>query len=91
MLPSQGAGISSFSKSGISVFFQGEEWSLKPGPYFFLLGPEGLTIREVYALHRDTNEAFLFGVTPVGGKAEGAYEPVELFVPGYQDAWVPVP
>jgi len=94
LLPTRGVNVSpsSFAKSGVSVLppGKGAEWdSLKPGPYAISFGPGGVAIREVYALHRDQFEAFLFGVTPVLGS--GAYEAVDVFVPGYQDAWIPVP
>ncbi|KAI1267974.1 amidase signature enzyme [Xylariaceae sp. FL1019] len=63
--------------------------NLRAGPYVLQTDSSGMTVRETYLVHRDNYEAFLFGVTPVFGST--AYEPVSLFIPRYQDDWVPVP
>jgi len=89
ILPSIGLEISCLSSSGVNALFHPPTWNLQPGPYILSVAPSGITITETYGLHRDKLEAFLFGVTPVPGSS--AYEPVDLFIPSYQDAWIPVP
>lgn len=63
--------------------------TIQPGPYIMSLSPDKYEIRQAYLLHRDQNEAFLYGVTPVPGTT--AYVPVEAFIPMSQDAWIPIP
>lgn len=87
--PSLGMDVSCLKLSGINVLSCPPSWTLLPGPYVFSLSPTGNTIHQAYGLHRDNFEAFLFGVTAIPGSS--AYAPVELFIPAYQDAFIPVP
>jgi len=89
ILPSTGMEISCLRSSGINAFFQPTTWNLQPGPYVLSIAPSGITVSQTYGLRRDNFEAFLFGVTPIPGSS--AYEPVDLYIPSYQDAWIPVP
>ena len=89
LLTSAGVDTSSFVSGSIAKSELLASWDLQPGPYTISSNATGATVRQVYAMHRDKYEAFLFGVTPVPGSS--AYESVELFVPSYQDTWVPVP
>ncbi|KAK4893255.1 hypothetical protein LTR27_008377 [Elasticomyces elasticus] len=82
--------VSSYNSSSTTVIHVPSSWALQPGPYTFSFDPAGnAAIRQAYALHRDNYEAFLFGVTAVPNTT--VYAPVELFIPSYQDAWIPVP
>ena len=89
LLSTAGVDTSNFGSSSIAKYEVPTSWDLQPGPYTYSSDASGVTIRQVFAMHRDKYEAFLFGVTPVPGSS--AYEAVELFIPPYQDAWVPVP
>ncbi|KAK4452717.1 amidase signature enzyme [Podospora aff. communis PSN243] len=92
LLHSGGIDTSTLSKSSINVLLQDPKWNLKPGLYTISFTAEGVVqIREVYRLYRDSYEAFLFGTTPVPGTKAMRYEAVEIFIPGTQDVWVPVP
>lgn len=89
LLPSPSLNIHSLTSSEVPVFANAAWAALRPGPYTIYLGASGITIREAYLLHRDNYEAFLFGATPVYGST--SYEAVDLFIPPYQDVWIPVP
>jgi hypothetical protein len=89
LVTSAGIDISSFSSDDISQFDAPDSWDLQPGPYTIALDTTGATVRQAYALQRDTQEAFLYGVTSIPGSS--AYEVVDFFIPTFQDAWIPVP
>ncbi|KAK5676736.1 hypothetical protein LTS10_010499 [Elasticomyces elasticus] len=90
LLVTDGLDVSSYNSSSTTVIHVPSGWDLQPGPYTFSFDPSGnAAVRQAYALHRDNYEAFLFGVTTVPNTT--AYAPVELFIPSYQDAWIPVP
>lgn len=83
------AAINDSGLGTVSVVAIPESWDLSPGPYTITHSDGTGSVREAYAVHRDNYEAFLFGVTPVPGSS--AYEAVEVFIPSFQDAWIPVP
>jgi hypothetical protein len=63
--------------------------TLAPGPYTISPSPSGALIKQVYALHRDKYEAFLFGVTQA--RPSGAYELIDTALSQHQDVLIPVP
>jgi hypothetical protein len=81
--------VTSLHSSQISRIEAPGSWSLQPGPYTISIDSTGTSVRKAYALRRDKQEAFLFGVTSMPNS--DAYETVDLFIPTFQDAWVPVP
>lgn len=89
LLTPAGLNTASLDTSDISKSELPDGWDLRPGPYSLSFDPSGATVREVYAVHRDNYEAFLYGVTPV--PESSAYEATEVFIPSYQDTWIPVP
>ncbi|KAK5737889.1 hypothetical protein LTR17_006327 [Elasticomyces elasticus] len=90
LLVTDGLDVSGYNSSSTTVIHVPSSWGLQPGPYTFSFDPAGnAAVRQAYALHRDHYEAFLFGVTAVPNTT--AYAPVGVFIPAYQDAWIPVP
>jgi hypothetical protein len=80
-----GSNIESVADDRITTFKGG----LPPGPYLFVTSDSILSAHEVYRLHRDTYEAFLFGA--IFDPVHDTFVPVEIDPPFNADQYIPLP